>query len=145
MTPTTLSVQTNDAMAKAASLFRQTGLAAIPVTDDAGQLVGVIPRPGGPASQWDERFEGKVAGDVLSMEFIQLDEATSFESLMDHFLGSSETLAVIVHQGLPAGVVTRETLSALIDPISADSFAPHSPFQPTSDYLLVPELCTASV
>jgi hypothetical protein len=64
-------------------------------------------------------------------------------ALMEHFLGTDDTLAVILDGDMPTGIVSRRNLRTLIEPLDSETFAPRSPFVPTSDYLLVPDLCPA--
>jgi len=143
MTPSTLTLRPEEPLSKAAGLFRQTGLQAIAVVDDSRGLQGIVARR---VLGWgaDELASGKTVADAMSFSVTRFDESTPLATLMEHFLGTDDPLAVIVQGDAPTGLVSRRNLRTLIEPLSSESFTPRSPFVATSDYLLVPELCPAA-
>ncbi len=142
MTPNTVTLRPEDPLARVVALFRQTGLQAIPVVDDQGALQGVVPRR---ILGWivEDGLAGKTIAEVMTSAITRFNEDTPMNALMEHFLGSDDTLAVIVSGEAPTGIISRRNLRTLIEPLSSETFSPRSPFVPTSDYLLVPELCPA--
>jgi GGDEF domain-containing protein/predicted transcriptional regulator len=142
MTPNTITLRPDDPLARCLALFRQTGLQAIPVVDDQGTLQGIVPRR---ILGWiaEDGLSGKTVAEVTTSAVTRFEEGTPMNALMEHFLGTDDTLAVIVCGDCPTGIVSRRNLRTLIEPLSSETFSPRSPFVPTSDYLLVPDLCPA--
>jgi hypothetical protein len=71
------------------------------------------------------------------------NEFTSFTALVDFFAADPGSLLVIVDGGRPTGLVTRDNLAALSEPLTTTSFSPASAVPPHgSRFLLVSEACT---
>lgn len=142
MTPSTVTLRPDEPLARVVALFRQTGLLAIPVADGEGALQGIVPRR---ILGWimEDGLAGKTIAEVMTSAVTRFDETTPMNALMEHFLGTDDALAIIVSGETPTGIVSRRNLRTLIEPLSSETFSPRSPFVPTSDYLLVPELCPA--
>jgi hypothetical protein len=62
---------------------------------------------------------------------------TSFNDLMDFFVRGSGSVLVVVENGKPIGIVTRTSITSLIEPVKTDTFAPSESFSPSSEFLLV--------
>jgi two-component system cell cycle response regulator len=143
MTPNTATLGPDSPLGRAIALFRQTGLQAIPVVDGQGALQGIVPRR---ILGWiaEDGLTGKTIAEVMTSAVTRFDETTPMNALMEHFLGTDDPLAIILSGDAPTGIVSRRNLRTLIEPLSSESFSPRSPFVPTSDYLLVPDLCPAA-
>ncbi len=144
MTACTLAIKPDEPVAHAVALLRQSQLAAIPVVDETGKLVGLLSESSIPAGRADLERSTRKVRDVLSLDPPRYDEETTFAALMEFFTRDSRSLVVITHQDRPTGMVTRASLAALSEPLTADSFAPRRPYSRTSDYLLVAETCCDS-
>jgi hypothetical protein len=59
---------------------------------------------------------------------------------MDFFTHDTRSLIAIVHEGVPTGFVTPNSLAALSMSLTADSFAPDGPYSSRSEYLAVADL-----
>jgi diguanylate cyclase (GGDEF)-like protein len=143
MTPNTVTLGPDDPLGRTIALFRQTGLQAIPVVDGQGALQGIVPRR---VLGWiaEDGLTGKTVAEAMTSAVTRFDESTPMNALMEHFLGTDDALAIIVSGDAPTGIVSRRNLRTLIEPLNDESFSPRSPFVPTSDYLLVPDLCPAA-
>jgi diguanylate cyclase (GGDEF)-like protein len=144
MTPCTATLRGDDPVDRAAALLEQTGLFAVPVVDGEGKLAGVITQE----TDWN-RLSGSWRGrrqvrEVMNTHPPCENEFTSFSALVDFFAADSGSLLVIVDGGRPTGLVTRDNLAALSEPLTTASFSPHAD-EPAhgSRYLLVAEACTA--
>jgi CBS domain-containing protein len=144
MTPSTLTLRPDESLGRAIALFRQTGVQAIPVVEGLAGLQGIVPRRilGSVA---EDGLSGRKVADVMTSSVTRFEETTPMHALMEHFLGTDDALAIIMDGDIPTGIVSRRNLRMLIEPLSGDSFAPRSPFVSTSDYLLVPDLCPATL
>jgi two-component system chemotaxis response regulator CheY len=138
MTPCTVSLRPDETVGQAVTLFRQTQMEAIPVVDDKDALVGLVTNE----SVRKRSTPGQSISQIMSKEISRFEETVSFSKLMDFFSSDSKTLTMIVQGKRPSGFVTRDSLRALIEPISADTFT-ESGESETGDNLLVPDLCLA--
>ena len=134
MTPTPVVLERKQTVAQAASLFQQSRLDVVAVVDERGKLDGAL---------WPQDVGPNVPGatpvsEVMSTDVASFDEQTEFAALMKFFAGAEGTLAVIVCDEKPTGLVTPAALASLGEPLQKGTFAPGLPLR-TSEYLLVPE------
>ena len=61
---------------------------------------------------------------------------------MEFFTGEHSSVAVILRDQRPSGLVYCQSLAALNERLAREHFVPAVPFATTSDYLLVPDLTT---
>ena len=137
MIPTPLTLQTDDTLVHAATLFERTGQIAAAVVDDEGRLTGLLLADqlttGTSNSQAVE-----LVRDIMHEDPVSFAEDVTFGELVSFFTHDSHPLAVIVDDGRPSGVVTREGLAQLSEPLTSQTFASHDTDATTSDYLVVP-------
>ena len=147
MTPCALLLHLDETIEQAQALMDLTRLSAIPVVDSEGKLAGVVS-----TEQLESvRTKGKPRGGsstrllrhVLTTDVTKFDETTPLAELMEFFTGQSATLAVVVHDRRPKGLVTCQGLAALNDRLTADHFSVTAPRTSTSEDLLVPDLAIA--
>ncbi|MBI2823513.1 MAG: diguanylate cyclase [Planctomycetia bacterium] len=141
MTPTTITLHPDQPATQAAALLRRTVQPAFPVVNDDGKLLGVLGIEDCPAGA-DQDRSARLVRDVLRFDPVRFDEETSFTELMNFFTHDARSLVVVVDDGRPTGIVTRDALAALSEPLTAASFAPTAECSDASDYLVVPEACT---
>jgi predicted transcriptional regulator len=143
MTACTVSLRVDDSVDRAAALLDQTGLFAVPVVDGQGKLAGVVTQD----TDWN-RLSGSWRGKRNVRELMNAhpaceNEFTSFAALVDYFGADPGSLLVIVDDHRPTGIVTRDNLAALSEPLNSSSFYPpgDEDLMPGSKYLLVAEAC----
>lgn len=139
MTPCTVRVHPDETVGQAVALFRQTRMEAIPVVDAEDHLVGLVTHE----NLRQQSAPGQTIAQVMTSKVPQFEESTRFSSLMDFFAQQNEPLTLIVRGQRPTGFVTRNSLRALIEPITASTFSIGGDWD-TGDELLVPDLCPAS-
>jgi two-component system cell cycle response regulator len=139
MAPVTVVLRVDDPVAHAVALLARTGQPAIPVVDSNGKLAGLVASEDIVARAGQSPHPERVA-DVMTADPVRFDEQATFAKLVSFFSEFERSLAVVVTEGdKPTGIVTRTGLAALSEPLTLESFAPAEDFQPTSDYLLVPD------
>ena len=140
MTPCTLTLQRDDTVARAAETFRRTDAGALPVVEPDGKFAGAL-FPGsilsGPRGA---DMEGMAIDGLLTTDIPTYDEQAGFAELRDFFTRDSRSLILIVHKGRPTGFVTPDSLAALSEPLTTESFAATGPYHGSSSYLRVPDL-----
>lgn len=142
MTPCTATVTPDDTVATAAQLRRRSAADVVPVVDERHKLVGALVFDG----EWpDVRYSTPTAhvGDVMCKSVSRFAPGASLATLLDFFSRDASTAAVIVDADRPLGYVTRDSLGALIRPVTTASFAPPEPYDASSDYLVVPDVAVA--
>jgi len=138
MIPTPITLRADDTVVHAATLFERTGQVAAAVVDDDGQLVGLILAndiDGGIGQRHDTV---EFVRDVMHVEPMSFDEQVSFAELVSFFTQDPCGLAVVIDDGRPSGIVTREGLAELSEPLTAETFASGDTDATTSDCLVVP-------
>ncbi|NQU22863.1 MAG: diguanylate cyclase [Candidatus Nealsonbacteria bacterium] len=140
MTPCTQTLQREDTVARAAETFRRTDAGALPVVEPDGKFAGAL-FPGsilsGPRGA---EMEGMAIDSLLTTDIPTYDEQAGFAELRDFFTRDSRSLILIVHKGRPTGFVTPDSLAALSEPLTSESFATAGPYDGSSSYLRVPDL-----
>lgn len=129
------------------SLFEQTRLSVLPVVDREGKFAGLVT-----ASQLSGKSSrpAKVrnSGSVrlmrhhMATDIARFDESATLAELMEFFTGEHTSVAVILRDQRPSGLVYCQSLAALNERLAREQFIPALPFAPTSEYLVVPDLST---
>jgi len=141
MTPCAVTLRPEDAAGLASSLLARTRLPAIPVVDGNGKMLGLVAQPDPTGSGSRQRTPATV-GEMLSTDTPRFEEEATFGELVDLFIREERPLVVVVRDGRPQGLVLRATLAALIEPVSAEQFAPRGPYRGDSEYLIVADPAT---
>jgi len=141
MTPCPLVLRPDHTVARAARLFRQTGVSALPVVDSEGKLAGLAFDQSVLCGPSGNGLASLRICDVMTTDVPSYDDDTSFATLKDFFTRDSRPLVVIVCDGSPVGLVRPDNLASLSQPITPDTFASAVPYSGSSRYLLVPDLC----
>ena len=79
----------------------------------------------------------------MTSDVTQFDEETGLAELMDYFTGEGATLAVIVRNREPRGLVHCHALAALTEKLTPQQFASAEPKTGASTDLVVPDLALA--
>jgi GGDEF domain-containing protein len=119
------------------SRFQSTNVPAVPVLDGEGRLMGAVFE-----EDLSQAGDETPVGDILRKDIPTFSETTPFSSLMAFFTEKDEPLAIVVDHGLPTGLVTRNTLIALSETITAETF--REVHEPDGNPLIVPDLCPLS-
>jgi diguanylate cyclase (GGDEF)-like protein len=146
MTPCALLVQMDESIDQVHALLELTRLSALPVIDNEGKLAGVVTVQQVEAARSKAKPRGgsvKLLRHILTADVAKFDELTPLSELMEFFTGDSATLAVIVRDRRPKGIVHAQGLAALNEQLTADHFATTAPRSNTSEDLLVPDLAVA--
>jgi diguanylate cyclase (GGDEF)-like protein len=142
MIPCPVILRRDETIGRAQTLFQRTQLPVIPVVDAVGNLAGCV------AKNDVTRHgchDGRVR-DVLIADVPSLDEDTAFSNIMDFYTTDERSLIFVVRRGRPAGLVTRDSLAMLSEPLDDMTFAPNVSESSTSDYLrVIDSLCTDSL
>jgi len=137
MTPCTVLLGPQEAVAEAIELLDRTQLEGIPVVDAKGRLLGICQR-----IELAELAETNHAGTVreaMTTSVKTFEESESLSALMDYFTDDNSTLVIAVSDGRPVGFVTCNSLVALSRPVKQGSLSGELQYSDTSDYLLVPD------
>jgi CBS domain-containing protein len=153
MHPCPLLLSLDETLEQANALLAQTGLSHAPVVDTDNKLAGLVsadqlavallknPKPRG--QQVNRSSSVRLVRHVMSSDLTRFDEQTPLAELMEFFTGESATLAVIVRDKKPRGLVHCQALAALNERLAADNFTSVKPRTGTSADLLVPDLAMA--
>jgi diguanylate cyclase (GGDEF)-like protein len=143
MTPCTVLLHAEHAIARAAAVARSTGLKFLPVVDGEGRLAGMIAAEAVLAKPKAGAAAALRVGDVMTTKMAVVDEDAGLPILMDLLFKESWPVVVVTASDLPVGCVTVDSLASLGARITADSFAPSVPYASSNAYLVVPDLCPA--
>jgi len=145
MTPCVVTLRVDDPVDRAAAVLRQTRLFAVPVVDEQGQLAGIVTQEtdwSRLSSSWRGR---KSVGEVMNTHPASENEYTSFASLVESISADSNSVIVIVDERRPTGLITRDNLASLSEPLHTASFAPETEeTEHPTEYLLVDEYSNAA-
>jgi two-component system, cell cycle response regulator len=153
MHPCPLLLHLDETLDQAHALLSQTGLAHAPVVDPESKLAGIVsldqlasarlrnPKPR--SSNSSNNSSVRLVRHVMSTDVTRFDETTPLSELMEFFTGESATLAIIMRDKKPRGLVHCHALAALNERLTADHFANTKPRTGTSADLLVPDLAMA--
>jgi CBS domain-containing protein len=155
MHPCPLVLGLDETLEQAHGLLSQTGLAHAPVVDADSRLAGLVsldqlaaarlrnPKSRGTAAAANSSSSVRLVRHVMSTDLTRFDERTPLAELMEFFTGEGATLAIIVRDKRPRGLVHCHALAALNERLTADHFASTKPRTGTSADLLVPDLAMA--
>jgi diguanylate cyclase (GGDEF)-like protein len=139
MTPCALLAQADDSLASAADLLRRAGGDCLPVIGPDGRLAGLLGQQELSAVGGHDDCTGRVC-DVLDPDVPTFAEGATFAEVMNFFVHDGRGVVVVTRDERPVGLVTRNGLAALIEPLSAHSFPASCPLSIAGDYLRVPDL-----
>lgn len=116
MTPCPIVLQSNHSAAEALKLLRRSGTMGAPVADDRGELLGFV--------SVEHLLQGLANGtsastiiEAADVEAMAFESQTPFGELFNFFINHPNAEVVVVEQAHPVGVITREGLTALVEPV----------------------------
>jgi CBS-domain-containing membrane protein len=149
MAPCPLVLGVDEAIEQVTALAQTTQLAAIPVVDAEGRLAGLVTaaqleavrtrsgRPRGGSSV-------RLLRHVMTTDIQRFDESCPLAELVEFFTGNASTLAVVVRDRRPVGIVHCQGVAALNERLSVSLFSATATLPAgTSDDLVVPDLAMA--
>jgi two-component system cell cycle response regulator len=137
MIPCAAALHVDDTLMHAAAKLRRTGASALPVTEKTGALVGLLSEEAVADLPTGRNSETRRVRDVMSKTVPRYQPETSFNDLMDFFVRGSGSVLVVVENGKPIGIVTRGSITSLIEPVKSDTFAPAESFSTSGEFLIV--------
>ena len=131
MTPCALMLPAGAAIGEAHHQLKRSGLRIAPVVNHATKLVGIVSEAAAAAAV-EQGESGPVSKLVDRVEVNCFDEDSSFRELFDFFVeGTGETVSV-VRDGTPVGLISRQDLAALIEPMTTQTETTNSAASDTS-------------
>ena len=127
-------------------MLAHTHLSAAAVIDATGQLAGLVTKEQF-ASLPDRPAKPCASGSARLVRHVMLTTVTRFEEtaplaeLLEFFSHDEQTLAVVVRDKCPTGILHCQSLAALNERLTADHFLPESTPTHESDYLVVCDPC----
>jgi CBS domain-containing protein len=153
MHPCPLLLHLDETLDQAHALLSQTGLAHAPVVDGESRLAGLVSldqlaaarlrNPKSRSNNSSNSSSVRLVRQVMTTDVTRFDQTTPLAELMEYFTAESATLAIIVRDKKPRGLVHCHALAALNERLTADHFATTKPNTGTSADLLVPDLAMA--
>ena len=153
MHPCPLILSRDETLDHAHALLSQTGLSHAPVVDADNKLAGLVSldqlaaarlrTPGSKPAAVNSKSSVRLVRQVMTADAHRYDEETPLAELMEFFTGQSDTIAVIVRDKRPRGLVHCHALAALNERLTVEHFATAKPPTSTSADLLVPDLAMA--
>jgi diguanylate cyclase (GGDEF)-like protein len=139
MVPCTTSLHGDDTLAVAAARFRRTGAAHLPVIEKSGALVGLLVDETMAGVQTGRNSETRRVRDLMNKTVPRYQPETPFADLMDFFVRGAGSALVVVEHNKPIGIITRSSITSLIEPVRSDTFAPAEAFSTSGEFLVVAE------
>jgi diguanylate cyclase (GGDEF)-like protein len=146
MIPCALLLSADESVEVAQTMLAHTHLSAAAVIDAAGQLVGLITKdqlanlPERPAKPRASN-SAHLVRQVMLTTVTRFEETTPLAELLEFFSHDEQTLAVVVRDKCPTGILHCQSLAALNERLTADHFLPESTPTHESDYLVVCDPC----
>lgn len=140
MVPCTLWLDEKDTVARAAALFEQTQLQALPVVNEEGKFAGLLTRTGVQLRMAAENIGDRPVSSLTASDVASFDEHTTLAALIDYFSQESPLAIVIVNKGRPTGLVTPSSLATLSEQLTTATFTAGQPKAGRAG-LIVPNLC----
>ncbi len=140
MTSNVISLTQHETLEAALELLQASQLAALPVVDPDGQLLGAVSKIELNEHLAAPSLTPRTVGEILTPDTPCYEEDATIQTLFEFFQHNEANRVEIVHGGRPTGYVTRGSLAALGNPIQLESFASKETAANRSDYLLVPDL-----
>ncbi|MFN0017986.1 MAG: diguanylate cyclase domain-containing protein [Pirellulaceae bacterium] len=148
MVPCGMFLSVDETVEQGQAVLEQTQLSAIPVVDREGKFAGLVT-----ASQLKGKSsrpaKTRASGSVrllrhhMTTDVPRFNESTTLAELMEFFTTEQSSVAVILREQRPTGLVYCQSLAALNEKLLREHFVPALPYAPSSEYLLVPDLTTA--
>lgn len=148
MLPCPVVLSLDETVEQAQATLELTRLAAIPVVDGEGKFAGLVTAEQ-LSSKRSRPAKGRASGSVrmvrqvMKTDLPRFDESALLSELMEFFTGDSRTLAVILRDRRPTGLVFCHSLAALNDRLTREHFTPPLLFGHTSEFLMVPDLAAS--
>jgi diguanylate cyclase (GGDEF)-like protein len=139
MTPLPCTLRPDELAADALLLLRRVRLAALPVVDDHGKLLGIVTADCAAHDSSARATANLAVVQVMKRKVTQLDEKAGFAELVESFSQDAATPIVITWDGRPTGLAAPENLVLLGGKLSKEGLAPTAALSPASDYLVVPD------
>ncbi len=139
MTPLPGVLRAGEPAAEALALLRRGRLAALPVVDDDGKLLGIVIEDCSAADRSGRAAANLTVGQVMNEKVTCLDESATFAELVENFAREAATPIVITDTDQPTGLVMPENLVLLGQKLIRENLFATVPFSPASDYLVVPD------
>lgn len=139
----------DETLEQAHALLSQTGLAHAPVVDSEKRLAGLValdqlaaarlrnPKPRGDSLGGSSV---RLVRHVMNKDVTRFDVDAPLAELMEFFTGENDSLAVIVRDKEPRGLVYCHSLASLNERLTSDHFATSQTISGSSADLLVPDL-----
>ncbi len=143
MTPLPGVLRTEELASEAVLLLRRGRLAALPVVDEVGRLLGIVSEDCIAEDLSARGTAHLTVGQVMNHQVACLDENATFAELVESLARAAATPLVITHDGRPTGLAMSENLVVLGRKLAMEDLAATVPYSPTSDYLVVPDICPA--
>lgn len=144
MVPLSITLKPHDSLEHAAAIFERTAQPALPVVDDEGNLAGLLFVEELQSRNSDGHHTKQLVRNVMDADPVRFAEQTTFAELVSFFSQDARGLAIITDGTRPIGVVTRNELASLSEPLTVASFATSDDNASTSDYLIVPSTSDGS-
>ncbi|HEY4312472.1 MAG TPA: diguanylate cyclase [Pirellulales bacterium] len=144
MTPSAITLKPDDSIVHAAVVFERTAQPAVPVVDLEGNLIGLLMADDLAGRAVEGQYATERVRDLMTTNPVRFGEQALFTELVGFFSEDPRALAVITDGSRPTGIITRNELVSLSEPLTAESFAAQDNDTSTSDYLIVPATSTNS-
>jgi len=108
--------RSTDSADRALELLHRSSVTGAPIADEGGALLGFVSierlrsDPGSTNS-------GSTIIEMSNTDATSFESQTPFSELFDFFINHPDEEIVVVEEGQPVGVVTREGLTALVEPV----------------------------
>ncbi|MGI8979680.1 MAG: diguanylate cyclase domain-containing protein [Pirellulaceae bacterium] len=147
MIPCAVLLGIDETVEQGQAVLEQTRLSALAVVDREGKFAGLITAsqlPGKSSRPGKARASGsvRILRHHMTTDVPKFDESATLGELMEFFTGEHRSVAVILRDQRPSGLVYCQSLAALNERLAREHFVPAVPYATTSDYLLVPDLTT---
>ncbi|MFZ5833402.1 MAG: diguanylate cyclase domain-containing protein [Planctomycetota bacterium] len=123
--PCAVVVRKGDPLDHALSILERSRLPALPVIDSRGELVGILPRELAESASGGR--PGQLVGEHLISEVLTFDEKTDFFTLVDHFAHHRQSIAIVLSDGAPTGILTAENVVRPVSDVMGDASAAERP------------------
>lgn len=147
MIPCAVFLGIDETVEQGQAVLEQTRLSALPVVDREGKFAGLVTTSqltGKSSRPAKARNSGsvRILRHYMAADVPRFDESATLAELMEFFTGEQSSVAVILRDQRPSGLVYCQSLAALNERLAREHFVPSVPFATTSEYLLVPDLTT---
>ncbi len=150
MVPFTMEWDVAEPWTVAETAIRNSGIVYIPCLEKGSLYLGVLSREmlEGQASDGLNQEGQEEPGELSVMDRIEtpltVREDLPYAELMDHFTADDQHMVVVLRNERPLGYVTHAALASLLESVDRGTFQGDGPIACGTDYLLVPDLASAS-